>query len=214
MTALRSQLPELRPFEPGTTGWSADDLNDPEIEKLWESGHYEIVEGVLTTMAAAYFQGGSALYRVIRQFDSFRDAHGIKGDFGFEADLIVSARRVARVDAAFLTPDDMERQRLANLNHPRWGRKKLKYGRLLVPPTLIIESISLGHESHDRETKRGWFAEFGVPHYWIVDSFEHTLDCLTLREGKYEIDQSGRENDVLKPTLFTGLEIQLAKLWL
>jgi hypothetical protein len=39
-----------RPFLPGTTGWTASDLDDPAIERGWIRGSYEIVEGVLTTM--------------------------------------------------------------------------------------------------------------------------------------------------------------------
>ena len=51
---------ESRPFLPGTTGWTASDLDDPQIERLWFSGRYEIVEGVLTSMPPAYLAGGSA----------------------------------------------------------------------------------------------------------------------------------------------------------
>lgn len=32
-----------RPFEVGTTGWTADDLLDPQIERQWEDGRYEII---------------------------------------------------------------------------------------------------------------------------------------------------------------------------
>jgi hypothetical protein len=32
----------VRPFEPGTTGWTASDLDDPEIEPCWARGSYEI----------------------------------------------------------------------------------------------------------------------------------------------------------------------------
>jgi len=39
--------PRRRKFEVGTTGWTADDLDDERIERHWESGRYEIVEGVL-----------------------------------------------------------------------------------------------------------------------------------------------------------------------
>lgn len=46
-----------RPFEPGTTGWTVHDLDDPEIERQWFEGRYEIVEGVLTKMPPAYFTG-------------------------------------------------------------------------------------------------------------------------------------------------------------
>lgn len=40
-----------KPFEPGTTGWTAADLDDPRIEREWFRGRYEIVEGVLTLLS-------------------------------------------------------------------------------------------------------------------------------------------------------------------
>jgi len=40
---------EPRSVVPGTTRWTADDLDDPRIEREWFRGHYEIIEGVLTT---------------------------------------------------------------------------------------------------------------------------------------------------------------------
>jgi len=55
-----------RPFEPGTTGWSVEDLDSPEYEGLWLNGHYEIIEGVLTKMPAAYADGAVPLGRLQR----------------------------------------------------------------------------------------------------------------------------------------------------
>ena len=59
-----------REFKPGTTGWSIDDLDDPEIERLWTGGRFEMVEGVLAEMAAPYFNCGLALRS--RRIVSFR----------------------------------------------------------------------------------------------------------------------------------------------
>jgi len=53
--------PSSRLLVPGTTGWSVQDLDDPQIERQWENAHYEIIEGVLTEMAPAYYDGGAAL---------------------------------------------------------------------------------------------------------------------------------------------------------
>jgi len=204
---------EIKEFLPGTTGWSADDLNEPAIERAWERGHYEIVEGVLTNMAAAHFEGGLCLGNLVREIYRYCDRENNPGKFGFEADLIASPRRVVRVDSVFVTPADLDRQAQANATHPRYGRRKLKFGRFLVPPTLIIESVSIGHESHDRETKRTWYTEFGVPNYWIIDGYEQALECLVLRDRAYVIDQSGSGDQILSPALFPGLQLSLGKLW-
>jgi hypothetical protein len=54
---LLMSVVKSKPFCPGTTGWTASDLDDPRIEAKWEWGRYEIINGVLTRMPAAYFGG-------------------------------------------------------------------------------------------------------------------------------------------------------------
>src|SRR5687768_9251937 len=107
-------LIETKEFKPGTTGWTADDLDDPQIERLWNAGKYEIVEGVLTLMPPAYFDSGVALHRLMRLVDRHAEQAGIKGDFAPEVDLIVARQRVAHVDAVFVTEADLRRQLDAN----------------------------------------------------------------------------------------------------
>lgn len=203
-------ITERKEFTPGTTGWTADDLNDPELERQWNKGRYEIVEGVLTTMPPAYFDGGLAMQNLIRHVERHLDKTAIGGRFGPEADFIVSPRRVAVVDAVYMTDEDLRKQREANAAR---GRRSVKYGRLLVPPTLALESLSLGHEAHDAETKRQWYEEFGVPNYWLLDAYAKSLECLVLENGRYRTDQKGSESELLRPSLFPGLVIPLAEVW-
>lgn len=197
-------------FEPGTTGWTAGDLNDPSVEAEWERGRYEIIEGVLTTMPAAYFEGGEATTNLLVLVSSHLRSKGTRGGFATEVDIIVDPSRVVRADAVYLTPEDKRRQREAAAAA---GRTDLRRTRILVPPTLVIESISPGHERHDEHTKRRWYAEFGVPHYWLMNPFDRTLCCLVLRGPAYAEDASGRDNDSVRPTAFPGLVIQLPDVW-
>ena len=89
-----------------------------------------------------------------------------------------------------------------------------RYGRLRVPPLLVIESVSEGHEDHDRKIKRQWYAQAGVANYWILDPYRRTLDCLALKNTDYMADVSGKQTDVLTPTIFTGLTVRLHDVWL
>jgi len=202
--------PASRPFEPGTTGWSIADLSDPQISRQWERGAYEIVEGVLTRMPAAYYESGASLLSLIRLIDRYLDSHGQTGRFACEVDVVLSSSRVARADAVFLTPQDEQQQRLANAQA---GIPETTFGRILIPPTLIIESVSLGHEAHDRQTKRAWYAQRGVPNYWIIDAYQRTLECVVLSGPEYRIDQAGGGDAQLRPALFPGLALPLQQLW-
>ncbi len=62
-------------------------------------------------------------------------------------------------------------------------------------------------------TKLRWYAERGVPEYWIVSPEERTLERLVLQAGSYVIATSLAEGEVFRPETFEGLEIPLAKLW-
>ena len=201
---------ELRLFKPGTTGWTAADLDDPDIERLWLRGRYEIVEGVLTTMPAAYYAGGESLTELIYLIKEHGKRLGEKRSFSVEVDIVISERRVARSDAAMLLPDALKRQRAAARLA---GRRDVRRTPIYVPPTLVIESLSPGHEAHDLETKRLWYAEFGVPHYWLLNAFTRELLCLRLETGAYVQDAHGSVDQTISPALFPGLNIDLKDLW-
>jgi Uma2 family endonuclease len=199
-----------KPFEPGTTGWTAGDLDDPRIEEKWVEGSYEIVEGVLTTMPPAYFVGGKALFNLMYAVRSFQERAGIPGDFSIEVDLVIDDERVAKADAVWMTPEEQARQ--ADVAR-RAGRAEPDRARILVPPTLVIESVSPGHERHDRHVKRKWYAEWGVANYWLLDAFDRSLECLVLEGGSYRADQHGRGDAEVRPAVFQGLVVSLSRLW-
>ena len=85
----------VRPFKPGTTGWTVQDLDDPRIARKWFRGRYEIVEGVLTTMPPAYFAGGNGLFNLLHRVKNHMEQHQLSGRFATEVDLVVDEVRVA-----------------------------------------------------------------------------------------------------------------------
>jgi Uma2 family endonuclease len=208
--AAMSRLIAHRELIPGSTGWSVHDLDDPKIEADWEAGHFQILEGVLAIMPPAYWDNSSALQRLIRQVQRFLEDQNLPADFGCEVDVIVGEFRVPKADAVYMSPADKAKQfRVKNPRTP----KRLKYGRLKVPPTLVIENISKGHESEDRILKRRYYEEASIPNYWILDVYERSLECLVLKRGKYVLDQIGRGKTSVIPKCFPELRIDLAKVW-
>ena len=104
---------EAKPLEPGTTGWTASDLDDPAVERLWLAGRYEIVEGVLTTMPPAYFVGGNALFNLLFHLKQHVIAQELGYRFATEVDVVIDEPPVARTDAVMLTREDEARQAAA-----------------------------------------------------------------------------------------------------
>ena len=199
-----------RPFEPGTTGWTVADLEDPRIEAQWFSGRYEIVEGVLTKMPAAYFSGSASLNELIYLLKTHLRSRGLPDRFGTEVDIVLGEDRIVVADGVWLSAQDQNRQADAvRFAGEADGRRV----RILVPPTLIIESLSIGHELHDRRLKSRWYAEFGVPNYWILDPIARSLQCFVLDGGNYRLDVEGRDQAEMRPALFPELIIPLGALW-
>ena len=207
---MGSVAPTSKAFLPGTLGWTARDLDDPDFEGLWFQGRYEIVEGVLTQMPAAYFAGGSALSNLLFLLKLHTRTHGPAGSFAVETDIVLGETRVVVADAVFMTPNDAQRQAAAVA---REGRPDPDRSRVYVPPTLIIESVSPDHGLHDRQTKRNWYAAFGVPNFWLLDAFGASLQCLTLHGTGYREDVTASNQDEVRPSLFPGLVISLAEVW-
>ncbi|HEY2588287.1 MAG TPA: Uma2 family endonuclease [Tepidisphaeraceae bacterium] len=207
---MPSTVTSSRPFEPGTTGWTVADLEDPRIEAHWFNGRYEIVEGVLTKMPAAYFSGSASLNELIYLLKTHLRSRGLPDRFGTEVDVVLGDDRVVVADGVWLSGQDQNRQAEAVRFAGKTDGRRV---RILVPPTLIIESVSLGHELHDRRTKKRWYAEFGVPHYWILDPASRSLQCLVLDGASYRLDAEGRDQEEVRPALFEGLTIPLGTLW-
>jgi Uma2 family endonuclease len=206
-----SRLSEHRQLIPGSTGWTVNDLDDPKVEAAWEAGHFQIIEGVLAIMPPAYWETSEALQRLVYQIQRYLEGQSLPTGFGYEVDVIVGETRVPKADAVYMSEEDKARQLRANKS--RRKPKGIKYGRLRVAPTLVIENVGKGHESEDRIVKRRFYAEAGIPNYWILDVYEKTLECLALAKGAYTLDQIGRGKGKVSPKCFPGLTIELSKVW-
>jgi len=79
-------------------------------------------------------------------------------------------------------------------------------------PDLVVEVISPSRRRFDRVKKPRWYAEIGVPEYWVVDPEACTLERFILRVGHYSLDAAYDADDVFRPGSFEGLEIPIVSL--
>ena len=57
-------------------------------------------------------------------------------------------------------------------------------------PSMVIEILSPGNPSHDRNLKRKLYEQAGISEYWMVDPEHKTVDQLVLAGGVYELRES------------------------
>ncbi len=94
------------------------------------------------------------------------------------------------------------------------GQKDIiKEARIDGAPLLAVEVISESSRRKDRLRKRRIYQEAGIRHYWLVDPYEKTMECLALREGEYVLTASGMDKETVTHPDFPDLNIPLAELW-
>jgi Uma2 family endonuclease len=80
-------------------------------------------------------------------------------------------------------------------------------------PLLLVEIISPSSVDMDREVKAARYAQFGVPHYWIVDPPARTVECFRLAAGAYELVARVTESERFAHPDWPELVIDAPALW-
>jgi Uma2 family endonuclease len=89
--------------------------------------------------------------------------------------------------------------------------------RFNAAPDLVIEIISPGptNRSRDFNLKRKVYGKFGVPEYWIVDTWSQSVVIFRLTEDNILKEVTNlKGNDILESPLFPGLSLKLSAIFL
>ena len=111
-----------------------------------------------------------------------------------------------QLDSHTLVPDIVgwEKERLPKLPETNW---------ISVVPDWICEVLSPGTARIDRKKKMPIYAQFGVPHLWLVDPLEKTLEIFRLDNGNWIVAAVYSEDDKVRAEPFQEIEINLNSLW-
>ena len=111
-----------------------------------------------------------------------------------------------------LAAHDIVRPDLAGWRRPRlpepWGTRPID-----VVPDWICEILTPSNQAHDRVRKRHLYARHGVPHYWLVDPEERTLEALRLVDGLWVDAGSHDETAVARVPPFDAIELEVGRLF-
>lgn len=79
-------------------------------------------------------------------------------------------------------------------------------------PDIVVEILSPGSVRRDRYDKRGLYARFGVPEYWILDHGNRTLEVLALDGDDYGVHSFAVETGHVTSKVLKGLKVKLGDL--
>jgi Uma2 family endonuclease len=160
----------------------------------------ELIDGELVEVEVPRWKHEWIVGRLVILLDAWAQAeHGGR--------VVPSGYKLRISDRRGVMPD-VQFYRIGN-DAPLDQEDGLVHGR----PDLVVEVVSPSSHRYDRVTKLRWYAQLGVPEYWLVDAAARTLECLVLREETYVIAASLAEDETFRPDSFEGLEIPLSKLW-
>ncbi len=98
-----------------------------------------------------------------------------------------------------------------------WKKERLpkppKENWISVPPDWICEILSPGTERIDRKKKMPIYAEFGIPHLWLINPAEKTFESYRLESGKWLLLAVYCDDDKVRAEPFDAIEIDLSNLW-
>jgi Uma2 family endonuclease len=88
----------------------------------------------------------------------------------------------------------------------------LTRSRIEGAPNLVIEIVSPSTTTYDRVTKRGVYARYGVPGYWLVDFEARTVTVFSdPRDGRYQ--RETEYGDTAVSATIPELSVDLADLF-
>ena len=161
-------------------------------------GVWELVDGVLEQMPPPTFDHQNLIDFLVSMINMFQ--MGLPAPIGWA----VSGIGVALAECRAPTPD---------IVYLRAERAHLIRGSFVEGiPDIIMEALS-GDRARDLVMKRQWYAEAGIPEYWILDPTNDVLTILDLSDGDYGTRAVLRSGDTLSAPAIPGFYLPLELLF-
>lgn len=130
-----------------------------ELDSLPDDGNsYELIHGELFVTPPPTDNHETIAARLARIVDPYVERHGLG--------LVYRPKAVIQLSDSQVEPDLYVRQPQASRT-ASWRTAPL--------PILVVEVLSPSTERRDREHKRRFYMELGIPEYWIVDPESQTI---------------------------------------
>lgn len=163
-----------------------------------DRNRYEILDGELSVTPAPRTKHQSISGHLYRILANHIVANQLGDIYAAPTDVILAPTTVVQPDIIFIGND----------------RRGIVTARAIEgPPTLAVEILSPTTQRTDRETKAQLYAKYAVPHYWLIDPDQESLEAYELAGDRYQLIVKAQNAEVFAPALFPGLSIPVADLW-
>jgi len=160
---------------------------------------YEILDGFLLkepSPSVSHQRASRELgYQLKTYFDQFDPAGEI---FNAPLDVTLGDRNVVQPDILFISGAH---------------REIIRPDRIDGPCDLVVEIMSPTNRRKDRLKKMEIYRRAGIPHYWLVDPEEKTLEAFFLQGENYALVFAGGPEDEFAHPAFPGLKLELEKVF-
>lgn len=173
----------------------ADYVKIPE-----EPGYrFEVLEGILVREPSPSMHHQRVVLALSRQLANFFEEFDPEGElFTAPLDVTLAAGTVLQPDILFISGS---------------RRGIMCEERIDGPCDLVVEVMSPANRRKDRLRKMEIYRKAGIPHYWLVDPDENTLEAFALKDGSYALVTAGGPGDSFAHTDFPGLDLDLARVF-
>ena len=144
---------------------TVDDYLKSEETNRWR----ELAYGVLRDPPAPFFSHQELVLRMAKLLSEHVEPRGLGRVAMAPIDVILDVERslIVQPDVLFVSTE-----RLSIIRDQVWGA-----------PDLVVEVISIETGSYDRREKLGWYRQYGVREYWIVDLANERVTVMDFATG-------------------------------
>ena len=82
-----------------------------------------------------------------------------------------------------------------------------------LAPDWVCEVLSASTRKLDLHEKRPVYAREGIPHLWLVDPTDRTLEAFEMHEGQWLLIASAKDDDPVSIRPFDAITFSLGDLW-
>jgi Uma2 family endonuclease len=159
---------------------------------------FQLIEGQLLMSPSPFTKHQRLAFRLANLLSQFVETRDLGEVFIAPLDVFLNDINVYQPDIVFVAA--------ANLN-------KVTEKGIEGAPDLCVEVLSQSTQRFDRTTKKKIFAQAGLKHYWLVDPEAKSISLFNFTQNVEEAAEVLVSSQKLRPAIFDGLEIDLARLF-